>query len=133
MSAHRHAPDPLRNHGYTDLCSCGVRIHRDELGSWVPDDGELDSLVADLDAELAMKDGMIDRIERELVKVEAELAALLGRRCEGCVSADSMVDPHYPTHAYVCTNEDSVCFECWLERDATFACNCHQPRGGGEG
>jgi hypothetical protein len=52
-----------------------------------------------------------------------ELAALKGRRCETCASADSMVDPHNPTHIYVCTNEDSVCFECWLVRDSDFACN----------
>jgi hypothetical protein len=55
--------------------------------------------------------------------LQAELAALKGRRCETCASADSMVDPHNPTHIYVCTNEDSVCFECWLVRDSDFACN----------
>lgn len=79
MSHHRHSPDPLVNHGYTDLCSCGVRIHRDEHGGWVPDDGELDSLIADLDAELATKDSTIDRIERELVKAGAKLEALKAR------------------------------------------------------
>jgi hypothetical protein len=33
---HRHSPDPLVNHGYNDICSCGVRIHRDG-DAWVPD------------------------------------------------------------------------------------------------
>jgi len=70
---------------------------------------------------------------RRIAELEAERDALRDRRCGGCASADSIVDPHNPTHIYVCTNEDSVCFECWLERDATFACNRWQPREGGEG
>ena len=33
---HRHSPDPLRNHGYTDICRCGAKIHRDGDG-WAAD------------------------------------------------------------------------------------------------
>jgi len=40
---HHHSPDPLRNHGYNDVCSCGVRIHRDADGTWAPDNPSTDA------------------------------------------------------------------------------------------
>ena len=35
MTDHIHAPDPLKNHGYTDECSCGMKLVRGSGGTWV--------------------------------------------------------------------------------------------------
>jgi len=96
--------------------------------SWLPDAwnkqvDELARLRAELAALQTEHNAVAAKYKQKWQQAEAELAALKGRRCETCASADSTVDPHNPTHIYGCTNEDSVCFECWLVRDSDFACN----------
>ena len=80
MSGHRHSPDPLRNHGYTDICSCGLRIHREETGAgWVPDVNEPEDYAEavawfnECKARRARDKARIAKLEAERDEVEAML------------------------------------------------------------